>query len=202
MKISRAYVVNGDKTTAGGRVESLPLPSPWTIGNEAADISCEGDKVWCPACDSYGVTKCIPPFRPMLGSDGRQINLDGDLCVCKCSVPPRLVARMTNYTAGFNYDAILKMYGCEEWLEYAGLKLSESIIKRAGGKVFQFKDSETGQPLSNRKVVIKKGGEVSEAVTDSDGKIDVMADDGQLISLFMVFTSPNKLLISGGTYDR
>ncbi|ADQ84110.1 hypothetical protein MPQ_0941 [Methylovorus sp. MP688] len=109
---------------------------------------------------------------------------------------------MTNYTAGFNYDAILKMYGCEEWLEYAGLKLSESIIKRAGGKVFQFKDSETGQPLSNRKVVIKKGGEVSEAVTDSDGKIDVMADDGQLISLFMVFTSPNKLLISGGTYDR
>jgi hypothetical protein len=50
--------------------------------------------VSCPTCNSTGV---IEPDGPRLGHrfNGRLMALSDDVCRCKCSPPPRLVANQT-----------------------------------------------------------------------------------------------------------
>ena len=117
-ELSRSCIRDGDTTTAGGRVEAKPQQWPVTYGDQHAAF--EGDPVWCPACKSHGVTKCVPPLRPNTGPDGRQKNLDGDLCLCKCPTSPRLVARFNNVRVGFSSDEAARMAGSGAWLAYAG----------------------------------------------------------------------------------
>jgi uncharacterized Zn-binding protein involved in type VI secretion len=88
--LDRYFITLGAPTTAGGRV---------TSANHAATIddvpmALEGDTCWCPVCLSEGV---IRPDGPRLSDtfDGRELALADDLCVCKCSPPPRLVAAQT-----------------------------------------------------------------------------------------------------------
>ncbi|QNA88131.1 PAAR domain-containing protein [Massilia sp. Dwa41.01b] len=86
----RFYMTLGATTTAGGEVTSA---SSLTAIDGAA-IALEGDTVSCPRCLSDGV---IAPDGPRLdvAHEGRQYALDGDLCLCKCNPPPRLVAVQT-----------------------------------------------------------------------------------------------------------
>ena len=85
--LTRYLITIGAATTAGGKVTS---GSAFLSINDAA-VALEGDTVWCPACASEGV---IALDGPRLSStfEDREEALDGDLCLCKCSPPPRLVA--------------------------------------------------------------------------------------------------------------
>jgi uncharacterized Zn-binding protein involved in type VI secretion len=96
----RAFIREGDTTTSNGIIHPLPQSSPVTLDGKNASF--DGDPVYCPACKSTGVTKCIPPFMPKTSPDGRQQNLEGDLCICGCRIPPKLVARFTNM--GMTFD--------------------------------------------------------------------------------------------------
>jgi len=88
--IDRYFITLGAATTAGGKVTSGNRFR--TIGE--LPVALEGDTCWCPACLSEGV---IVPDGPRLDEtvDGRQLALHDDLCACKCSPPPRLVAAQT-----------------------------------------------------------------------------------------------------------
>jgi type VI secretion system secreted protein VgrG len=85
--LQRYLITLGSATTSGGKVTSAN--SLRSI--DAVKVALVGDKVWCPACGSEGI---IRPDGPRLAElfDGRQVALNGDLCVCGCSPPPRLVA--------------------------------------------------------------------------------------------------------------
>jgi uncharacterized Zn-binding protein involved in type VI secretion len=85
--IDRYFITLGAPTTAGGKVTS---GSRFETIN-GAPVTVEGDTCWCPTCLSEGV---IRPDGPRLSEsiDGRQVALQDDLCICKCSPPPRLVA--------------------------------------------------------------------------------------------------------------
>lgn len=85
----RNVVIEGDTTTSGGTVQAGRFPA--TYGDNRKRIAFEGTPVYCPACKTTGVTQCLPPFRPDTFS-GVQRNLDGDLCICSCPNPPRLIA--------------------------------------------------------------------------------------------------------------
>lgn len=84
----RYDIVKGDATTAGGVVQ----------GGDGNDLigeceqAYEQDPVWCPACKSMGKIVCDGPRISTTGPDGRQAALSDDLCVCRCPMPPRLVA--------------------------------------------------------------------------------------------------------------
>ncbi|WP_294737280.1 S-type pyocin domain-containing protein [uncultured Pseudomonas sp.] len=83
----RYNITDGAKTTADGVVKA---------GLDGAEIegkliAREGDRVACPTCKSLGVIECIGP-RLVQTWEGRQTALDGDLCRCKCSPPPTLIA--------------------------------------------------------------------------------------------------------------
>ncbi len=93
--MKRYDIVKGDTTTTGGIVQ----------GGDAADTlhgreqAYENDPVWCPACNTMGVVKSEGPHHSMTGPDGRQAALSDDLCICKCSTPPRLIASQSvSYT--------------------------------------------------------------------------------------------------------
>ena len=86
----RYHITVGAKTTADGTV--MTGYEFWTIDGQP--IAREGDEVACPACDSTGVIVCDGPHLVDL-MQGRPTALDGDLCLCKCDPPPRLIANQT-----------------------------------------------------------------------------------------------------------
>ncbi|WP_063896855.1 PAAR domain-containing protein [Burkholderia ubonensis] len=87
----RFYIRDGDKTTAGGTV----VGSEGTMSIFDKIGACEGDGVICPACQSTGVIKCAGTRISHMAPSGRTLALDGDLCICKCVPPPRLIASQT-----------------------------------------------------------------------------------------------------------
>lgn len=83
----RGYLLVGDQSTAGGTiVEGIDGAS-----NNGRQISFIGAAVNCPACDSTG--HIVASGQRWPGSMmGKQAALDGDLCQCKCTPPPRMIA--------------------------------------------------------------------------------------------------------------
>lgn len=86
--VTRYYIHKGDKTTAGGTV----IGGSDAMSGDGLPIAHEGDHVLCPACQSTGRILCDGPRWPMTGTDGRQTALSDDLCLCRCSPLPRLIA--------------------------------------------------------------------------------------------------------------
>ena len=86
--MKRYVILHGDKTTANGTVVARST----TIQFEECDVAHEGDDVQCPACNTTGKIKCEGPRQVMTAPDGRRAALSDDLCICKCDLPPRLVA--------------------------------------------------------------------------------------------------------------
>ena len=85
--LKRFLITLGAPTTAGGKVTS----AQHFRKINGVPVAYEGDKVWCPKCNSDGVIK---PDGPRLADvyNGKQVALYDDLCICKCNPPPRLVA--------------------------------------------------------------------------------------------------------------
>lgn len=87
----RYDIVKGDLTTVGGVVQD----------GDGADLingreqAYEHDPVFCPVCKTVGKIACDGPRISTTGPDGRQAALSDDLCICLCSLPPRLVASQT-----------------------------------------------------------------------------------------------------------
>jgi hypothetical protein len=94
----RCWLFDGDSTVEGGIARgSCATFTTMTDDGVKLNAVVEGDSIFCPACNSVGHIKHIPPFR----SQRIQINgvfkrqcLDGDLCICKCPTPP--VVRASN----------------------------------------------------------------------------------------------------------
>ena len=185
----RAFIREDDGLTPGG---GLVKPGPQQYASRYhGKLACyDGDPVYCNTCKSWGVTQCVPPYRPHTDPEGRQANLDGDLCLCKCPTPPRLKASFDNVRMGFEEYELAQMPGSNAWLAYAGYAAVSSPNEKYG-KVFEFKDSETGEVLANRTFIINDNGVIRKAKTNSSGKAIIEATAGNAISIHLVFESPN-----------
>ncbi|MET0208956.1 MAG: PAAR domain-containing protein [Burkholderiaceae bacterium] len=84
---TRYYITLGASTTAGGPVTSASS----LLALDGVKVALEGDQVSCPVCGTTGIIGLDGPRLPAR-RDGRQYALDGDLCLCRCDPPPRLVA--------------------------------------------------------------------------------------------------------------
>lgn len=85
----RYYIVEGDKTTVSGIVQKH-VGAGSTTSWHGRTVSNIGDKVLCPACKSVGIIQPVGERQP-LGNKGFIPALNDDLCVCKCSPPPKLI---------------------------------------------------------------------------------------------------------------
>ena len=104
---NRYLIRDGDTTTAGGVVAATGTHMP-IYGHS---VALEGDSVQCPACKSVGYIKCVPPIRRATGHANKQLSVDGDLCICKCPSPPRLIASQKQASIGFDAQEIATRTG-------------------------------------------------------------------------------------------
>ncbi|QCP53177.1 PAAR domain-containing protein [Trinickia violacea] len=89
--MKRYDIRNGDTTTAGGRVQASGRDDPI----DGVPVAYENDPVWCEKCRTTGYIACVGPRVSSTGSDGRQQALSDDLCRCRCTPAPRLIASQT-----------------------------------------------------------------------------------------------------------
>lgn len=91
--MKRYYIVEGDKTTAGGIVQKH-TGSGSTTSWHGKTVSNIDDKIDCPACNSVGKIQPVGD-RQSFGNRGFIPALNDDLCICKCSPPPKLIHSQT-----------------------------------------------------------------------------------------------------------
>jgi uncharacterized Zn-binding protein involved in type VI secretion len=84
----RYDIMDGDTTTARGRVIAASRRDLL----DGREIAYEGDPVVCPACGTIGKIVCVGERPNETGPGNKRAALSGDLCVCKCSPAPRLIA--------------------------------------------------------------------------------------------------------------
>lgn len=89
--MKRYDIRDGDTTTAGGRVQASGRDDPI----DDVPVAYENDPVWCEQCQTTGRIVCVGPRVPSPGREGREQALSDDLCQCRCSPPPRLIASQT-----------------------------------------------------------------------------------------------------------
>lgn len=166
--MQRQFMRDGDTTTTGGTVHA----SGSRDKIDGLNTCLEGDPVYCPACKSMGVTKCVPPLRPYT-YDGKQVNLDGDLCICKCPTPPRLKSKFNNSAMIFDASGVVGNVAAAGWLVHAGYSLAEIGITHS--LQFNAVDEETGQPFANQPYrITREDGTHIEGVTDANGNTEVV----------------------------
>lgn len=185
MNLKRSFIRDGDTTTANGTVR-VP-PNTMIAGTPPKYVCFEGSPVYCPACKTTGITRCVPPFRPHTGPDGRQVNLDGDLCICQCATPPRLKALFHNMTMQFEWHEVAAMTGASGWLAYAGH--SQTITRF--DQFFMAHDRQTGQPVSGFSYGLKtSAGEHHDALYEDGATAKAYAQDAQDMTLsYLIQTS-------------
>lgn len=115
----RRAIRDQDRSTSNGTVHARY--NGCSINDSS--LAFEGDPVYCPVCKTMGTTKCVMPYRPYTGWDGRQLNLDGDLCLCQCPVPPRLIGLNDAMVMNFEAYEIAQMPGAIPWMNYMGFTL-------------------------------------------------------------------------------
>ena len=159
----RHWICDGDLTTAGGTVKAKKLGES-ILGK---DVAHEGDPIECPTCKSTGHIKCVPPIRPAKGMDGRQKSAEGDLCICKCPTPPRLMASQTLSKAAFNTAEIASNPAAVDWFVRAGHSVAS--IGLVANQRFLIADENTGEPQVGVSYVLECNGRQMEGVTDAEG---------------------------------
>lgn len=87
----RRIAVVGDSLEHGGQI--LPYAGPvFTMGDAGRQIALIGGQAYCEACKSKGViAKTGGPRRLDFLSETA---VDGDIVLCKCPTPPRIVATL------------------------------------------------------------------------------------------------------------
>ncbi|WER46549.1 PAAR domain-containing protein [Cupriavidus sp. WKF15] len=99
----RYNLVQGDRTTSNGIVVGANDARMTQMG---VPLALEGDAVWCPACKTTGHILCVGP-RHANSFHGRKDALDGDLCICRCDPPPRLIHSMTGMRHVLTHDELV-----------------------------------------------------------------------------------------------
>lgn len=162
--LKRYLITLGATTTAGGKVTSGCA----FMSIDDALVALEGDTVWCPACESEGVIALDGP-RLSSAFEGREEALGDDLCMCKCSAPPRLVAAQS-----FEWQEIDTEWHVErsEATARAATALNGEGQQAAPADAMPLLllDPGTQEPLRHRPYRLQlSGGGVSEGSTDGEG---------------------------------
>jgi uncharacterized Zn-binding protein involved in type VI secretion len=158
--LTRYHITLGASTTAGGTVASASS----LLCIDGAAIALEDDTVSCPACHAQGVIK---PDGPRISErfNGREVALSGDLCICKCSPPPKLVQIQTRKVQ--HVDA-----------NHLANRIASATIPPATDAHGSAPDSPmpvrllhpvTREPLRYQRYRLQLAGGVVEGMTDGDG---------------------------------
>lgn len=164
----RRIAVVGDQLDTGGQIESYSGPI-FTIGDAGHQVALIGGAAYCEECRSTGV----------IVKDGgpRRINFmgetaaDGDIVLCNCATPPRIVARLADNS------------WCDD--EDYGAATSSTNAPRSAVEQRAIYDEQytlagsQGRPLAGVRYRVRIGVQiVLSGVTDASGKTQRIPTDG------------------------
>lgn len=182
----RYYLKRDDRSNAGGVVMEGE-PSCMHYGTPFTYI---GAKVFCPACKTTGR---IAAKWPRLSDSmmGREAALEGDICLCACHPPPRMIAsqhdsfqeiEVEEKTAARPADAVQS-----EPIQ------TESPAPRYAQRV-QVRDSSTGMPLRHQPYRVEVNGAQTYGRTDEEGVATIETDAPSAFRIHIVFAAPKRAL--------
>ena len=158
----RRYTMTlGSPTTAGGKV----ITASSAISINGAKVALEGDSVSCPVCKSEGKIRCDGPrLREFFGE--KKVALDGDLCMCGCPTPPRLIATQTLRSQ------ILDGEEAEQWARE--LEAAKAVHAMPGGSAHRghaaFVDERSNRPVESASYTLASKQGAMTDVNDTKGR--------------------------------
>lgn len=167
--MKRFLIRLGDKTTAGGVV----IHGEDGATNDGTPLAYHGAQIYCPVCKTTGFLCNNGPHTPMTFDGKRQIGLEGDLCICKCNPPPRLIASRQDMSMSFTAD------------ELAAMGYKPNGAPMVFDEQFVLVHHRTGRPLEGvRYWITKASGKVTSGVTDTQGRTQrITTDRAERLSL-------------------
>jgi len=176
MPHKRYYIRKSDKTTAG-RVVTEGLAG-FTMDDKLAAF--DTASVWCPVCKVEGQIAIVGPRRPFTLPNNREIAMEGDLCLCQCTPPPRLLASQDVAWMQFENDELARMGYAEN-----------GLIRSAYDEQFTLRDHHTGQPLAHKSYrITSASGQIIQGITDANGTTQRVTTASQAEGLALAILHP------------
>ncbi len=157
----RLLLCIGDEPETGGHIESSG--TRYTIrGHEVALI---GAMVHCNACKNSGpIAKAGGPRRPW--HQGVEVAHEGDVVLCKCSSPPKMIASMQSTSR--NDDMVESRGHVFDDYRVAMPSVVSAALFDQG---FVLKDRHSGRPLAGMSYRMRSSsGAIDHGITDSRGR--------------------------------
>jgi hypothetical protein len=114
-------------------------------------------------------------------TNGKQVALEGDYCVCKCDPSPVLIASRDNMYMTMSSDELSHMGYASDG---TSLEMKSAALREVFDRCFRFVD-ENGQPVSGIRVHLTGvDARITLVHTDSNGRTPVLSgEDGQRIGV-------------------
>jgi len=173
---TRYYIHVGDATTSNGVVLTGLDSVQW----HGFALSFEGDSVFCKSCNSIGHIKCIDDRVSSTGPHGREQALSGDLCICRCANPPRLLHSQTTAGTWSRTLAGQAAAGAAiDYGEFAGQSIQFGARATHGEDAYDQRflvlDEATNEPVKDRRYkLIFADGEL-QGRTNAEGYTDCVS---------------------------
>lgn len=160
----RRIAVVGDKLDNDGEICQYN-GMRFTMGNEARQVTLINGAAYCPACETTGyIAKEGGPRRMTLGIS--EIALNGDVVVCDCAEPPRILAKLAGEAW---YDDLTESLGTStsRKTEVASALSKET---RTFDEQVVLRSRSTGKRLAGVRYRARStSGHIFEGTTDSAG---------------------------------
>ena len=155
-----------------------------------------GDEGYCAKCKSTGAITYgagVSDRRRMvdLVNGGRLQAVGGDIVLCKCATPPRIIAAY-----GRRFEIVDDGDATPSGIpgNATGTPAPQKPEKPRHVRWFFLCDAATGEPLRNRNYLADVAGTKQFGKTDGDGYTKIETNDEQSVDIHAMFSSPRRTL--------
>lgn len=166
----------GASTTAGGVI--VAASGQGRI--EGRELAVEGDPIHCPACNRLGRILCVPPRTSEIWH-GKQAALEGDLCICQCEPPPKLIANQQLKSNSTSEDELPPLVPSPLSAMIAGIE------KSLFNERFQLHDDSGAAAVGANYMIERASGEIEKGVTDAKGFTHILSSTNTAESIKIYF---------------
>jgi hypothetical protein len=173
----RRVAVVGDELSSNGHI--LPYEQAHGCSFHGHKVALIGGEAYCEKCKSTGwIAKAGGLYRPKYGTT-REIALDSDIVLCRCPVPPRIVAKLSGESRSTDEN---------EGFSTRSYQSTDNNISEFHDEKFQLMDGESGLPRANvQYAVVRQSGAIEHGTTDASGYTHLLSStqESEIVDIYM-----------------